>query len=87
MEAEIKIIQSNLEKDYFPSLFSNKDNTIIILASEKMSDRTFSGMIIYSINKTSKNMLGIYSDGWTYKQFQRMSRETIVQLSLKQSDL
>lgn len=33
METKITINEPQKERDYFPSLFTNKDNTIIIFAS------------------------------------------------------
>ena len=44
METNLKISEPEKNKDYFPCLFTNKNNTIVILAEERTSDKTFSGI-------------------------------------------
>lgn len=85
MKTEIKINESNVIKDYFPSLFTNKDNTIVILADDRQSDKTFSGMIIHSGNNP-KATVGMYSTGWTYSQFKRISKGSKLDITLTQDD-
>jgi hypothetical protein len=87
METAIKINEANQVKDYFPSIFVNKDNTIVILADEKTSEKTFSGMIIHITGDKGKSMnLGLYSTGWTYTQFQRLPKYSEINLTIKQND-
>jgi hypothetical protein len=40
METTLKIDTPTIERDYFPSIFVNKDNTIVILADGKTSEKT-----------------------------------------------
>lgn len=86
METTIKINEAKKDRDYFPSIFCNKDQSIVILADGRISDKTFSGMIIHSSNKTATATLGIYSTGWTYAQFTRIAKGSKVELSITQED-
>lgn len=86
METDIKINRATKLDDYFPCLFSNKDDSIIILADMRTSDRTFSGMIIHSSNKSTKGTIGTYSTGWTYEQFKRLPRGTDITIKIKQEE-
>lgn len=85
MKSEVIIEELKTDKDYFPALFANKDRSIIILANERVSEKTFAGVII-SINndKGSKVKLGTYSNGWTYVQFQRLPKGSVINLKLIQ---
>lgn len=87
METQATIENPKKDRDYFPSIFSNKDNSIIILADSRTSDKTFSGMIIHSSNKTKGGNLGFYSTGWTYVQFTRLPKNSKLNLSIIQEDL
>lgn len=87
MDSKIKIEEPTQENDYFPSLFTNKDNTVIILADGRTGDKSFSGMIIHSENKTDKTLIGKYSTGWTYAQFRRFKKRTSIDLNLIQGEL
>lgn len=87
METKIEIQETEKVKDYFPALFANKDRSIIILADERTSDRTFSGMIIHiSGDKGKATTLGTYSSGWTYVQFSRLPKNASITLTIKQND-
>jgi hypothetical protein len=86
METTIQIETPKKERDFFPSLFSNKDNSIIILADSRTSDKTFSGMIVHSSNQTKTAILSTYSTGWTYAQFSRMAKGTKISLNITQED-
>lgn len=86
METTIQIESPKKERDFFPSLFTNKDNSIIILAESRTSDKTFSGMIVHSSNQTKTAILGTYSTGWTYAQFNRMVKGTKITLNITQED-
>lgn len=86
METTIQIESPKKERDFFPSLFTNKDNSIIILAESRTSDKTFSGMIVHSSNQTKSAVLGTYSTGWTYAQFSRMVKGTKITLNITQED-
>ena len=86
METTIQIESPKKERDFFPSLFTNKDNSIIILAESRTSDKTFSGMIVHSSNQTKSAILGTYSTGWTYAQFSRMVKGTKITLNITQED-
>lgn len=87
METKIEIQETEQVKDYFPALFANKDRSIIILADERTSDRTFSGMIIHvSGEKGKANTLGTYSSSWTYVQFSRLPKNASITLTIKQND-
>jgi len=86
METTIKINNANKDRDYFPSLFTNKDNTVLILADSRVSDKTFSGMVIHSKNNTKTTLIGTYSSGWTYAQFKRLPKGSTVDIQIKQED-
>lgn len=87
METTIKINEANQLKDYFPAIFVNKDSTIIILADDRTSDKTFSGMIIHISGDKGKTVnLGLYSTSWTYTQFSRMAKYSEINLTIKQND-
>ena len=87
METTIEIKEADLIKDYFPCLFANKDRSIIILADERTSDRTFSGMIIHITGDKGKTtVLGKYESGWTYAQFSRLPKNSSINLTIKQND-
>ena len=87
METIIKIKKTNEVKDFFPAVFSNKDNTIIILADERTSDKTFSGMIVYIEGDKGKSIgLGTYSTSWTYTQFSRLPKHSEINLNIVQND-
>lgn len=61
METILSIEGIVKERDYYPSLFVNKDQTIVLLADAKTGEKTFSGMVIHSKNESKKGTLGIYS--------------------------
>jgi len=86
MKTSIKINDEKKDKDYFPSLFTNKDNSVIILADSRISDKTFSGMVIHSNNNTKATLLGTYSSGWTYAQFKRLSKGSVIDINITQED-
>ncbi len=86
METQLIIDEVKKERDYFPCLFSNKDNSIIILADSKTGDKTFSGMVIHTNNETKKGTLSVYSTGWTYTQFTRLPKGTKITLNITQED-
>jgi hypothetical protein len=86
METAILIESPIRERDYFPSIFTNKDNTIVILADSRTSDKTFSGMIVHSANQSKNAVLGTYSTGWTYSQFNRIPKGSKISLSINQED-
>lgn len=86
MEAEVKITEKTRVNDYYPSLFANKNRSVIILADARVTDRTFGGMVIYSKGDNKKMLLGTYSSGWTFEQFERLSKGTIVELSITQEN-
>ncbi len=86
MNTEAVIDECKETKDYFPALFVNKDNSIIILADERTSDKTFSGMIIHSTNHAKMCHLGSYSTGWTYQQFRRLPKHSKVTIDIEQND-
>lgn len=86
MESKLIINESKKSTDYFPSLFANKDKSIIVLADGRTTDKTFSGMIIHSTNETKSGAIGIYSTGWTYVQFSRLTKGTTITVEIKQED-
>lgn len=86
METTLIIDEATKEKDYFPSLFTNKDKSIIILADGRVTDKTFSGMVIHTTNQTSKGTLAVYSTGWTYAQFTRLTKGSKITLTINQHD-
>ena len=86
METNISIEEPAKVRDYFPSLFANKDQSIIILADDRTATKTFSGMIIHvSGTNNKKAVLGTYSTGWTYLQFTRLPKGSLVELGMEQS--
>lgn len=86
METKAIIEECKEQKDFFPALFANKDNSIIILAEERTSDKTFSGMIIHSENNGKTFHLGAYNTGWTYQQFRRLPKYSKVNIEITQND-
>ncbi len=86
METKVTIESPKKDRDYFPSTFTNKDETIVVLADGRTSDRTFSGMIIHSTNQTKNGALGTYSSGWTYAQFSRLPKGSKISLTIVQED-
>lgn len=86
MKTEIVIKEEKKERDYFPSLFRNKDNSVIILADGRVSAKTFSGMVIHCTNDAKKMTLGTYSTGWTYEQFTRLPKGSEITMNLIQED-
>ena len=87
METIIKIKKTTDNKDFFPALFSNKDNTIIILADERTSEKTFSGMIVHIEGEKGKAVsLAVYSTSWTYVQFSRLPKHSEINLTIVQND-
>jgi len=87
METKIEIKEHDQVKDFFPCLFANKDRSIIILADEKTTEKTFSGMIIHVTGEKGKStVLGKYESGWTYAQFARLPKHTSITLTLTQND-
>lgn len=86
MKTEININEPTVEKDFFPALFTNKEKTILILADNRTSEKTFSGMIIHASSSVAKRYsIGTYSSGWTYEQFRRLPRGTQIRIDLEQS--
>lgn len=86
METKIQIHTETEQKDFFPALFANKDNSIIIFADAKTSDKTFSGLIIHSTNAGKNGTLGMYSTGWTYAQFTRLPKGSVIKLTITQKE-
>lgn len=86
MESKIVIQEVKKEADYFPSLFTNKDKTVIILATERTGEKTFSGVVVHSDSKATKTLIGVYSTSWTYEQFKRLSKGSSVEITLTQTD-
>ena len=86
METKAVINECKEIKDYFPCLFANKDKSIVILAEERTSEKTFVGMIIHSNSKAKGCSLGCYSTGWTYQQFQRLPKYSTITLEITQND-
>ena len=86
METILKIEEPKKERDFYPSVFTNKDNTIVILADERTSEKTFSGMIIHSSGSNKKTVLGNYSTGWTFAQFKRLPKDTNLNLKIIQEN-
>lgn len=84
MKTVVEIDSPEVERDYFPCIFTNKNTSIIILAEEKTSDRTFSGMIIHSDSNNKKASLGTYSTSWTYAQFKRIPLGSKLSLDITQ---
>lgn len=87
METIIEIKEAVQTKDYFPCLFTNKDKSIVILADERTSEKTFSGMIIHVTGEKGKAIqLGRYETGWTYQQFSRLPKNSSITLMINQND-
>ena len=87
METIVKINKATETKDFFPAVFSNKDNSIIILADGRTSEKTFSGMIVHISGDKSKGIaLGVYSTSWTYIQFLRLPKHSEINLNIVQND-
>lgn len=86
MESKIIIEEAKVEQDYFPSLFANKDKSIVILATSRTGDKTFEGVIIHSANKTNKGTLGLLSSTWSYEQFKRLPKGSKIMLELIQEN-
>ena len=86
MESKLTLKEAKKERDYFPCLFSNKDNSIVILATERTGEKTFAGVVIYSCNETKKGTFGVYSTGWTYQQFSRLPKGSEITLEMIQED-
>ncbi len=85
METKATINEPAAEKDYFPSLFANKDRSVVILADNRTSEKTFSGMIIHAAKEAAKRYAtGTFSAGWTYDQFKRLPRGTKIEITLVQ---
>lgn len=87
METKITINEPTTERDYFPCLFSNKTQSVIIMADERVNDRCFSGMVIHSDDSSKKTLTGIYSAGWTYEQFTRLKKGSEIGLKIIQGDI
>lgn len=85
MKTQIQITEPKKERDYFPCLFANSNQTIVILADGRTSDRTFSGMVISS-DQDKKNVVGTYGTNWTYQQFSRLPKGTNVIIGITQED-
>ena len=87
MEILIEIKEKKVKDDYFPCLFANNDRSIVILADERTSEKTFSGMVIYTGKEFKKKAsIGQYSTGWTYEQFKRLPKGTEITLYLTQDN-
>lgn len=87
METTIEIKEATKVKDFFPAIFSNKDNSIIILADERTSEKTFSGMIIHIEGNNRKAIaVGAYSTSWTYIQFSRLPKHSEINIKIVQND-
>ena len=83
MKTELELNEKLNENDYYPSLFTNEYKSIIILANERVGDKTFSGMIIHSNNS---GKIGLYATGWTYQQFKRIPKGSEVKIKIIQED-
>lgn len=86
MKTELSISEAVKKADYFPSLFANKNRSVIVLADSRTGERTFSGMIIHSDGANKKCCIGMYSTGWTYEQFSRLPKGTNVIIGITQDD-
>lgn len=86
METTIQIETPKKDKDYFPSLFANKDQTIIVFADSRTSEKTFSGIVVHSSNQGKNAALGTHSTGWTYLQFTRLPKGSKLTLTILQED-
>ena len=87
MKTELILKEKEDVKDYYPALFSNKDNSIIILATERSTEKTFSGTVIHSANKSTSGVFGKYSEAWTYVQFSRLKEGSEIVLSIIQEKI
>jgi len=86
MKTQLTINEPQKVSDYFPCLFTNANQTIVILADGRTGDRTFSGMIISSNNNDKKTLVGTYSTGWTYQQFSRLPKGSNVIIGITQGE-
>ena len=86
MKVTADIEECKKVNDYFPSIFTNKDNTIVILADARTSQNTFSGMILSSHNNSKGCTVGTYGTSWTYTQFHRLPKNSIIKLEIEQND-
>ena len=86
MESKIVIEEGKVIQDYFPSLFVNKDKSIVILATARTGEKTFEGVIIHSNNNNSKAILGMLSSTWTYEQFKRLPKGSKIMLEIIQEN-
>lgn len=87
MQTKLKIQKASEVKDFFPAVFANKDSSIIILADQRTSDKTFSGMIVHIDGDKGKGIsTGAYSTSWTYIQFSRLPKHSEVNLTFIQND-
>ena len=87
MKTEVTVTSPDQDSDYFPCLFVNKDNSVIILADGRVNDRCFSGMIIHSTGSTKKTLVGAYNSGWTYAQFKRLKKNACIELKITQGEI
>lgn len=85
MKAQITINEPVKEKDYFPCLFTNESKKVIILADGRTSERTFSGMVIYT-EDGAKNAIGTYSSNWSYNAYKRLPKGTNVVIGITQEE-
>lgn len=85
MKTQATINKPEARKDYFPCLFANANQSIIILADARTGDRTFSGMVIHS-EQEKKNCVGTYGTAWTYQQFTRLPKGANVVIGITQPD-
>lgn len=87
MNTLIEIKEKKRVDDYFPSIFTNSSNSVVILADGRTSDKTFSGMVVHAGKDAAKKYaLGIYSTGWTYEQFKRLPKGSEVTLVITQEN-
>ena len=87
METAIEIKKRKVVDDYFPCLFANDSESVVILADGRTSAKTFSGMVIYA-DKTAakKSVIGTYSTGWTYEKFKRLPKGSEVTIIITQEN-
>lgn len=87
METTIEIKKRKVVDDYFPCLFANGSESVVILADGRTSEKTFSGMVIHSDKSAAKkSALGTYSTGWTYEQFKRLPKGSEVTILITQDN-
>ena len=86
METSIKIEEKRYVDDYFPAIFCNANKTVVIIADERTSEKTFSGMIVHAESAAKKTALGTYSTGWTYEQFKRLPKGSVLTLNITQEN-